>query len=134
MLLISNTYWMGMPFNYKGELPENSQVEPVHLRAVDMREVAGLFYSPCDAQAQNVAVIVMHPKVDFSRHYCIPAFLEAGFAVLGMTTRCLHNDTAAIHEDLLLDVAASVAYLKEQRGFDQVILFSTSLGHRHIGL
>lgn len=128
MLLISNTYWMGMPFNYKGELPEGSQVEPVHLRAADMREAAGLFYSASDVRAQNIAVIVMHPKVDFSRHYCIPAFLGAGIAVLGMTTRCLHNDTAAIHEDLLLDVAAGVAYLKEQRGFDQVILFGNSGG------
>lgn len=128
MLLISNTYWMGMPFNYKGKLPDNTQREPVYLQAEDMRETTGVFYAPDHANAQNIAVLVMHPKVDFSRHYCIPGFLRAGIAVLGMTTRCLHNDTTAIHEDLLLDVAAAVAFLKEQRGFDQVVLFGNSGG------
>ena len=128
MLLISNTYWMGMPFNYKGELPENTQREPVYLRAQDMRETAGVFYTPDQTNAQNIAVLVMHPKVDFTRHYCIPGFLRAGIAVLGMTTRCLHNDATAIHEDLLLDVAAAVTFLKEQRGFDQVVLFGNSGG------
>ncbi len=128
MLLISNTYWMGMPFNYKGQLPQGTQREPVYLQAQDMRETAGVFYTPDQVNAQNIAVLVMHPKVDFTRHYCIPAFLRAGIAVLGMTTRCLHNDATAIHEDLLLDVAAAMAFLKEQRGFDQVVLFGNSGG------
>ena len=35
---------------------------------------------------------------------------------------------AAIHEDLLLDVAAGVKFLKEQQGFNQVVLFGNSGG------
>jgi len=33
MLLISKTYWLGMPFNYKGSLPAATEVRPLHLQA-----------------------------------------------------------------------------------------------------
>lgn len=130
MLLISKNYWLGMPFNYLGSLPEGVAPEPVYLKAEDMRESAGLFYAATasHSQSQKVAVLIMHPKVDFARHYCIPPFLGAGISCLGLNTRCLHNDINAIHEDLLLDVAAGVRFLKEVKGFERVILFGNSGG------
>ena len=127
MLLISKTYWLGMPFNYKGALPEGTEVRPVMLTAMDMRQVTGLYYSPAPEKPQKIGVLVMHPRADFSRHYCIPPFVDAGISVLGLGTRCLNNDTTAIHEDLLLDVAAGVKYLREQ-GADKVLLFGNSGG------
>lgn len=127
MLLISKTYWLGMPFNYKGELPDNTDVRPVMLTAMDMRQITGLYYAPAPEKRQKMAVLVMHPRADFSRHYCIPPFVGAGISVLGLGTRCLNNDTTAIHEDLLLDVAAGVRYLREQ-GAEKVILFGNSGG------
>lgn len=126
--MISKTYWMGMPFNFRGQLPDGTSIEPVYVKAVDMRESMGVMYSPSASSAQNIAVIVMHPKVDFSRHYCVPGFVQAGITVLGMTSRCLNNDTNAIHEDLLLDVAAAISFLKETKNFDHVVLFGNSGG------
>lgn len=129
MLLISKNYWLGMPFNYLGPLPEGVAPEPVYLKADDMRESAGLFYAAASQVRQpKVAVLIMHPKVDFARHYCIPPFLRAGISCLGLNTRCLHNDINAIHEDLLLDVAAGVRFLKDVKGYEQVILFGNSGG------
>lgn len=127
MLLISKSYWLGMPFEYRGELPEGVQVEPVRLKALDYRDLNGLFYRPPENRTRT-AVLVMHPRADFQRHYCIPRFAAAGYYCLGLTTRCLNNDTTAVHEDLLLDVAAGVRYLKAQPEIDNVILFGNSGG------
>lgn len=126
MILISKTYWSGMPFFYKGKLPEGTRVEPVMLKSDDWRDITGLFYRPAAAR-HSVAVLVMHPKVDFTRHYCIPPFVDAGIACLGLTTRCLNNDTMAIHEDLILDVNAGVKFLRQQ-GYEKVVLFGNSGG------
>lgn len=127
MILISNTYWAGMPFNYRGALPSGATVEPVLLRSDDGREPSGLFYLPDSAVRQDIAVLVMHPKVDFSRHYCIPALLAEGIACLALNTRCLNNDAMAIHEDLLLDVNAGMRFLR-RRGIGRVVLFGNSGG------
>lgn len=128
MLLISKAYWLGMPFNYKGGLPEGTETRPVFIRSPDMRQVSGLYYTPSDAGKRNkLGVLVMHPRADFGRHYCIPPFVAAGASVLGLTTRCLNNDATAIHEDLILDVAAGVQYLRDQ-GAEKVVLFGNSGG------
>lgn len=127
MLLISKTYWLGMPFNYKGELPEATEVQPVLLQAADMRSLHGLYYRAPAAKRCRVGVLVMHPRADFTRHYCIPDLVAAGVDVLGLCTRTVNNDATAIHEELLLDVAAGVAHLRGQ-GCDKVVLFGNSGG------
>jgi len=127
MLLISKTYWLGMPFNYKGALPEGTSVTPIHIQAADMRWISGLHYTAPAAKQQKIGVLVMHPRADFTRHYCIPGFVGAGISVLGLCTRTLNNDATAIHEDLVLDVAAGVKYLRSN-GCDKVLLFGNSGG------
>lgn len=127
MLLISKAYWLGMPFNYRGALPAGSDCEPVHLQAPDYRWCHGLMYRPAPGKRTKVGVLVMHPRADFTRHYCIPPFLAAGIAVLGLQTRCINNDVNALHEELILDVAAGVRALRDA-GCDQVVLFGNSGG------
>ena len=127
MLLISKAYWLGFPFNFKGEIPEGSDVKPIYVQAMDMRWIHGLFYQAPAAVRQKIGVLVMHPRADFTRHYCIPGLLQAGINVLGLCTRTVGNDATAIHEDLLLDVAQGVKYLKEN-GCDKVVLFGNSGG------
>lgn len=126
MLLISKVYWLGMPWTYRGDLPEGAGVRPVQLKAADLRDSNGLYYTPKGGKAR-IGVLVTHPRVDFQRHYCIPPFLAAGCAVLGLNGRCFNNDATAIHEQLILDVNAGVKFLREQ-GCEKVVLFGNSGG------
>ncbi len=128
MLLISKNYLLGMPFAYRGELSADVVAEPVQLRAEDFRYSNGIHYSPKSNPKPRIAVLVIHPRVDFSRHYCIPHFVEAGFSCLGLNSRNFNNDTTAIHEQLILDVNAGVKYLREVKGADTVVLFGNSGG------
>ena len=80
MLLISKNYMLGMPFAYRGELPADTLAEPVQLKAVDFRDSQGIYYAPKSRPQPKTAVLAIHPRVDFSRHYCIPHFVKAGIA------------------------------------------------------
>lgn len=125
MTLISKTYWGGMPFDFRRP-PEGARVEPVKLRTQDFRELRGLFWSRrADAR---VGVLLLHPRVDFTRHYAIPRLLDAGFAVLALTSRSPNDDTDTVHEELALDVAAGVDHLREERKAQSVVLFGNSGG------
>jgi hypothetical protein len=68
----------------------------------------------------------MHPRANFSRHYGVPGLLEAGFAVLCINSRWLNNDATLIHEQVLLDVAAGLAAIRER--YDRVVLCGNSGG------
>ena len=87
---------------------------------------AGILYLP-PRKDPDVAVLAMHPRVDFFRHYLVPRLVGAGYAFLGAPTRNLNNDADALHERLLLDVAGNVAWLRE-RGFRRVVLLGNSGG------
>ena len=87
---------------------------------------AGILYLP-PGKDPDVAVLAMHPRVGFFRHYLVPRLVGAGYAFVGAPTRNLNNDADALHERLLLDVAGNVAWLRE-RGFRRVVLLGNSGG------
>ncbi|MCA9618356.1 MAG: alpha/beta fold hydrolase [Myxococcales bacterium] len=125
MVLIANTYWAGAPFLFR-EPPEGARLESLLLRSLDARDVSGLIWSPSKARAP-FAVLAMHPRVDFTRHYLFPALLAAGIPCLGAQCRSHADDKDAVHEELLLDVAACVAHLRD-RGYERVVLLGNSGG------
>jgi len=86
----------------------------------------GVLYRP-PRRDPDVAVLAMHPRVNFYRHYLVPQLIAAGYAFLGTPSRHLHNDADALHERLLMDVAGAVAHLRA-RGFAKVILLGNSGG------
>ena len=94
--------------------------------AADGFPLTGLLSRPPDRDP-DVAILAMHPRVDFSRHYLVPYLVGAGYAFFGATTRYLNHDADALHERLLLDVAGSIAYLRAQ-GFGTVVLLGNSGG------
>jgi pimeloyl-ACP methyl ester carboxylesterase len=100
--------------------------EPVDPHAADGLPLGGVLYLP-PRRDPDVALLAMHPRVDFSRHYLAPGLAAAGYAFLGATTRYLGNDADALHERLLLDVAGAVAWLRA-RGFRRVVLLGNSGG------
>jgi hypothetical protein len=67
-----------------------------------------------------------HPRADFAQHYTIPYWVEAGFAACALNTRYLNNDTMMLHENLLLDLAAAIRFLREEEGFERVVMLGNS--------
>jgi alpha-beta hydrolase superfamily lysophospholipase len=127
MILVSKTYWGGMPFWFKRP-PERARVESLVVRTHDLRQVRALFWTRDAAPAPRVGVVLIHPRVDFHHHYAVPRLVDAGFAVLAANTRYAGNDTMAEHEEMVLDVAACVQYLREKRGVEKVVLLGNCGG------
>lgn len=96
-----------------------------YARAPDGAPIWGILYAP--PGGADVAVVAMHPRGDFSRHYLAPGVVRAGYAFLGANSRYLNNDSDALHERLVLDVAGAVGALRD-RGYRKVVLAGNSGG------
>ncbi|MGE0545905.1 MAG: hypothetical protein AB7O24_09655 [Kofleriaceae bacterium] len=127
MLLVSKTYWAGMPFWFR-DPPANARVESLALRAHDFRQLRALYWTSERQPAPKTGVVVIHPRVDFTHHYTIPRLLAAGYGVLAANTRHAGNDMLAEHEEMVLDVAACVRHLREDRKVDHVVLLGNCGG------
>src|SRR5262249_39028904 len=106
MALVSKTYWEGAPFDFRAP-PQDAIAEPVLLRTEDRRELRGIWWAPRKSEVRTVAIL-MHPRVDFTRHYTIPRLVADGVGVLACNSRHPNDDTDTVHEELLLDVAACI--------------------------
>ena len=118
-------YLKGMSLWSFDKLPEGVRVENVPLIAQDGGESEGVLYS---RGGEQTVVCFMHPRGDMRRHYAIPAMLEAGFACFAQAGRWVNNDTALIHEQIILDVAETMRFLRGQKQFAKVVLFGNSGG------
>ena len=94
MRLVAKTYWGGAPFQFRRP-PRAARAEPIVLRSPDHREIQGLFWTPEAQTVPRTAVVCMHPRVDFSRHYSFPRLLAEGIGCLGANTRNPNNDTGS---------------------------------------
>lgn len=129
MILVSKTYWSGMPFWFRKN-PEHARSESLILRAPDLRQFRAVCWTPtaASAPAKKTGVVLMHPRVDFTHHYAIPRLTAAGFVALAAMTRGGGSDTMITHEDMILDVGAAIRFLKEKRGCERIVLFGNSGG------
>lgn len=126
MILVSKTYWGGWPWVFR-RAPADAELESRWLRTEDFRQFHALWWTP-RGRTPKTSVIVMHPRVDFTHHYCVPRLVDAGYGVLAANSRSPNDDTALVHEDLLLDVAAAIRWVRERRGIERVVLFGNSGG------
>jgi pimeloyl-ACP methyl ester carboxylesterase len=110
-----------------GEIDSSVRQQPVHLYAADFGKSRGILYTPASGKPRTV-VIMAHPRADFSTHYSIPFWIDAGFAAFGFNTRYLNNDAMMIHENLLLDLAAGIRFLRDEEGFDKIVMLGNSGG------
>jgi hypothetical protein len=102
----------------------STRLESVVLEAADGGLGSGLLHTKGNPKT---VVCFMHPKADMSRHYAIPALIDAGYAAFGQNSRWINNDELCVHENLLLDVAAGVRFLRG-RGFEKILLCGNSGG------
>jgi pimeloyl-ACP methyl ester carboxylesterase len=117
---------IGMVAVAGGRTPADTiTIEVPTIRAADRGVSHGvLYWDP--AKRPKTVVVSMHPSSDNQRHFVLrPA--EHGYAGFGLAGRYTGQD-AAVHEPVLLDLAAAIKWLKQERGFTNVVVVGHSGG------
>jgi pimeloyl-ACP methyl ester carboxylesterase len=107
-----------------GQNPPDVRQETVRLRAEDG---AGLFaiYHAAAGRQPSTAFLFMHPRGGNVTHFALQPLAEKGFGALGMGSRSMNR--TGVHEELVLDVAAGVKFLRS-RGVKRIVLVGHSGG------
>lgn len=126
-------------------LPEDEpastvQRESIRIVTPDRALVRGVLWTPpVGVPMKKTAVILSHPRGDFSVHYACSLLAAQGYATFGFGTRYQNNDTDCLHEVCAIDVKAGADEML-RRGFEAVVLLGNSGGgslmamaHTHTG-
>jgi len=119
-------YQLRYPIDF-GDIDPRVNHKVVQLYAADLIKSRGILWWPARAKPRTV-VIMAHPRGDFGHHYSIPFWVAAGFAAFGFNTRYLNNDSTMLHEALMLDLAAAIGYLRDEEGFERIVMLGNSGG------
>lgn len=101
--------------------------EPVAARTDDGAVISGVLYTPPAGTPWRTAVLLGHPRADFSVHYACGYLAAAGYAAFGFASRYVNNDVDCQH-GLLVHDAVTAADVVRRRGASAVVLFGNSGG------
>jgi pimeloyl-ACP methyl ester carboxylesterase len=110
-----------------GDIDPAVRQRVVQLYAPDGGKARAILYRPPRGNPRT-AILMAHPRADFAHHYTIPYWVEAGFGACALNTRYLNNDTMMLHENLILDLAAAIRFLREEEGFERIVMLGNSGG------
>jgi hypothetical protein len=63
--------------------PTGTSCEPLVLETADRAVAGGWLYA---RGGETTAVVLVHPRANFSHHYAVPGLVDAGYAVLCLNT------------------------------------------------
>src|ERR1700744_4089718 len=95
---------------------------------VQFNRSMGALYRPADGTTAHIAVLVMHREANFMSNIACREFSKRGLMVLCMNSRFVNNETDVSWEQIPLDVAQGVKYLKDVQHMDKVVLYGNSGG------
>src|SRR5947207_4722403 len=91
----------------------------------------GIYWTP-KGDRPRVALIATHYNVDFAEHYLAPYVASRGYGFLGWNTRYRGNEDLFTLEHALIDIGASVRWLRDQ-GVERVVILGNSGGGSLMG-
>lgn len=101
--------------------------EFLDFRAQDGTPSWGLYFRP-EGKRPKTAVIITHPRLDYTQFFLTTRLAQRGYAILGQASRWLNDDSRAIQEFTLLDIAAGIKGLKENYGVERTVCVGHSGG------
>lgn len=107
------------------ELPEGTTQDVIGITASDGAASVGVLHRP--RGGSRVCAMYMHPRTNQTRPYLAPALLKSGIAVWGQLSRHVNNDIDMTHEEVLLDYAAGMRWLRAS-GFETIVAIGNSGG------
>jgi pimeloyl-ACP methyl ester carboxylesterase len=104
----------------------SAQSDPRYLRLAS--KVKGALYMPDSGEKPRIGILIMHEDSNFMNHIGCTEFSKRGYAVLCVNGRSDNNEALDYWDDLPLDAALGMRYLRETMKLPKVLLFAHSGG------
>src|SRR5919202_491370 len=106
--------------------PAAAQSDPRFVRLSS--KVKGVLYMPDQGPAPRIGILLMHEDSNFLVHLACTEFSKRGYAVMCVAGRSDNNEALDTWNELPLDAALGMKYLRERMKLDKVLLFAHSGG------
>jgi pimeloyl-ACP methyl ester carboxylesterase len=103
-----------------------AQSDPHYLRL--SAKVKGALYLPDNGEKPQIGFLVMHEDSNFMNHIACTELSKRGYAVLCVNGRSDNNEALDYWDDLPLDAALGMHYLRDTMKLSKVLLFAHSGG------